>query len=282
MPADDTVQFVREDMDGLSPRVLSVGSGVVAVFSMRCPGKSTANEDAAAVWQVPGGAVLAVADGVGGHPGGEIASARALAALTREVRRATSAGQPLREGVLRGFDAANAAVLSLGTGAATTLVAVEIEDGVARTYHAGDSTALFLGQRGRIRHRSVDHSPVSYAVQAGVLDEDEALHHDDRNLISNAVGSESMHIELGPAVRLSARDTVLLASDGLFDNLSLQQIVDIVRRGPLRLACARLAAACLQHMTEPREHQASKPDDLTFLLYRPTPGRTDTTDARPG
>lgn len=273
MGADEQLVITGADMT--EGRLLPVDGGAAAVFSARCPDKQTSNEDAAAVCPVPGGVVLAVADGVGGLPGGELASSKALTALLREVRRASADGHALREGVLRGFDAANAAVRELGMGAATTLVVAEIDGGVVRTYHAGDSTALVVGQRGRIKHKSVDHSPVGYAVEAGVLDEEEALHHDDRNVVSNVVGSPEMHIALGPAVRLAAHDTVLLASDGLSDNLAPQQIVALVRHGPLDRACAALARESRRRMTEPHEGEPSKPDDLTFVLFRPTRSRDD-------
>ncbi|MHC4422347.1 MAG: PP2C family protein-serine/threonine phosphatase, partial [Planctomycetota bacterium] len=64
------------------------------------------------------------------------------------------------------------------------------------------------------------------------------------------------------------RDTLVLGSDGLFDNLHLEEITEYVRKGPLARAAESLAAACRRRMCEPRADHPSKPDDLTFLLYR--------------
>ena len=112
---------------------------------------------------------------------------------------------------------------------------------------------------------------MGYAVEAGWLPEDEALHHEDLHIVSNMVGSPEMRIEIGPTLSLRPRDTVLIASDGLFDNLPSQEVAELVRKGPLPEVAARLAAWCDQRMRAPEPGQPSKPDDLTFVLYRPTP-----------
>jgi serine/threonine protein phosphatase PrpC len=77
-----------------------------------------------------------------------------------------------------------------------------------------------------------------------------------------------MHIQIGPAVRLGRRDTVLLSSDGLADNLSLDQIVEAIRRGPLGDGVARLAARAKRRMAGHGETTPCKPDDLTIVAWR--------------
>ena len=64
----------------------------------------------------------------------------------------------MRSRILDGFEEANEAVLGLGVGAATTLVAAEIEDTRVRSYHVGDSMSLIVGQRGKLKSQSVPHS----------------------------------------------------------------------------------------------------------------------------
>jgi serine/threonine protein phosphatase PrpC len=159
----------------------------------------------------------------------------------------------LRTAILNGIEQANRAVSELGVGAATTLAIVEISGGVARSYHVGDSMILAVGQRGRVKLQTVSHSPVGYAVEAGMLDEAEALHHEDRHLVSNFIGSAEMRIEIGPPLNLAERDTLLLASDGLFDNLYNDEIIERTRKGPLEQVVRSLAGECRQRMTEPRQ-----------------------------
>ena len=59
--------------------------------------------------------------------------------------------------------------------------------------------------------RTVAHSPVGYAEEAGLLDREEAIHHAHRHLVSNMLGMPEMHIEVGPPLTLDARDTIVLA-----------------------------------------------------------------------
>ncbi len=264
----ETHYFVREDMD--APRVLAVPGGEVCVFSRRCPGKETPNEDAAGVFLLGEDAiVLVVADGAGGLRGGELASDMALKEFAAELEAVVTDGGPVRNAVLNGIEAANRAVCDLAIGAATTLAAVEIEGGRARTYHVGDSGVLVTGQRGKLKHSTTAHSPTGYAVEAGVLDEEQALHHEERHLVSNVIGAPDMHIELGPALVLSPRDTVLVASDGLLDNLRTEELVEFARRGPLARAARSLAQRASERMEHDGGEAPSKPDDLTLLLYRP-------------
>jgi serine/threonine protein phosphatase PrpC len=247
----------------------TAASGTAAVYSTRCPDKQTANEDGALILDCGAGlGLLAVADGFGGQPAGEQAADAALHALAEAVRQALAAGGTMRAGVLDGFERANAAVTGLGVGAATTLAALEIDDGHARPYHVGDSMILIVGQRGKLKLQTVSHSPIGYVVEAGWMDEDEALHHEDRHIVSNMVGSPEMRIEVGPSLRLRPRDTVLIASDGLFDNLPVQEILEVIRKGPLEAVSKTLSAECERRMRTPDTGQPSKPDDLTFVLYR--------------
>ena len=74
--------------------------------------------------------------------------------------------------------------------------------------------------------------------------------------------------KLGPALKVAPRDTLLLGTDGLFDNLRIEEIVDIVRAGPLARVVSRLASECRARMCAADDGQASKPDDLTFVLAR--------------
>ena len=148
----------------------------------------------------------------------------------------TENGEPidLRAAILNGIEAANQAVRDLGTGAATTLALVEIQDRTIRTYHVGDSEILVTGQRGKVKLQTIPHSPIGYAVEAGLMEEEEAIHHEARHVISNVIGSDQMRIEMGPPTELAPRDTLLLASDGLFDNLFPDEIVEADPQRPAR------------------------------------------------
>ena len=101
-----------------------------------------------------------------------------------------------------------------------------------------------------------------------MIDEVEAMHHEERHIVSNVLGTPEMRIELGPMLRMAARDTVLLATDGLFDNLHVPEVVEFVRKGPLKTAVRRLAEVATERMLNPAPGLPSKPDDLTIVAYR--------------
>jgi serine/threonine protein phosphatase PrpC len=77
-----------------------------------------------------------------------------------------------------------------------------------------------------------------------------------------------MRIEVGSQQPIAPRDTLLLASDGLSDNLRTEEIVALLRTGALDAACDRLAELARARMVAPSEGEPSKPDDLTFVAFR--------------
>ena len=259
--------FFQADM----PRgeLFAISGGEAAVFSARRQEKDTPNEDAAALIHVNGEAgILVVADGLGGSPAGEQASCLAIRELIASVREASSDDPSLRAAILNGIENANRAVSELGVGAATTMAIAEIRNHSVRPYHVGDSMILLVGQRGKIKLQTVSHSPVGYALEAGMLDETEAMHHAQRHVVSNVIGTPDMRIEVGSTIEMARYDTLLLASDGLFDNLHTEEIVERIRRSPLKRVMRRLIDDCRRRMQTAEPGQPSKPDDLTFVAFR--------------
>jgi serine/threonine protein phosphatase PrpC len=246
-----------------------VGGGQVVAFTGRAPDKDTENQDAVAIIPYgPDAAVLVVADGAGGLPAGRRASQTAVATLDESLQLAASQTMLLRTAILNGIEAANAAVLELANGSATTMTVVTIEGRIARTYQIGDSEALITGQRGVIRAQTMAHSPTGFAVEAGFLGEREALHHEERHLVSNFIGAADMRIDIGATVELRPRDTVLVASDGLTDNIHLHEIIDLMRSGPLQKALDSITKLATYRMIAEPSQQPSKPDDLSIILFR--------------
>lgn len=252
--------------DDLKPRAVSFAGGNVVGASTHSPARAW-NEDAGAVIPLgPREGVLAVADGAGGHAGSEAVAAAALDAFERSLRQEGSGS--LFERVCTAVEAAHRAASRSDPDAGTTLVCAVIEGDRFRTVHAGDSGVLLFGQRGKRKFETVAHSPVGYAQEAGVLSEQEALHHEDRHLVSSLLGFEDHHIEMSRVHEIAVRDTLLLASDGLLDNLSVEEIVEIARQGSLLNAVQNLVACAQMRMVTPEAGQPSKPDDLTVLAYR--------------
>ncbi len=245
-------------------------SGSVALFTARSPEKETDNEDAIALLPYDReSGVLVVADGLGGERAGKAAARLAIKAMDESILHAASKEIPLREAILDGIEQANHAVIDLAIGAATTLAAVEIQRDRIRPYHVGDSMILVTGQRGKVKFQAIPHSPVGYAVESGMIDEIDAVVHEERHVVSNVIGSSDMRIDIGPTIKLSQFDTIVVASDGLSDNLFTGEIQEYVRKGPLDNAAKRMLVEVLKRMREIKEGTPHKPDDLSFIIFRP-------------
>lgn len=248
---------------------VAVGGGHALLYTSRAPDKLTVNEDTVAVIPYgPQAAVLVVADGAGGLPAGKRASLTAVQSLNDSLQRSMAETMLLRTAILDGIEAANEAVKNIGNGSATTLTVITLENVTVRAYQIGDSEGMVVGQRGLVKLQTTPHSPTGFAVEAGFLDQKEALHHDDRHLVSNFLGTPDMRIDVGAEIELQPRDTVLLASDGLMDNVHLDEIIERVRKGPIDEAATRVISLAKRRMTTESTAQPSKPDDLSLILFR--------------
>jgi len=246
-----------------------VAGGHAIAYTCRDPYKETDNEDTVAVLPYgPAAAVFVVADGAGGLPAGKRASLTAVNTLAESLQVAMDKTTLLRTAILNGIEAANTAVLELGNGSATTMTVITLEGRLARSYQVGDSEAIVVGQRGLVKLQTTAHSPTGFAVEAGFLDQREALHHAERHIVSNFVGTTDMRIDVGAAVELDQNDTVLLASDGLMDNVHVEEIIEFVRKGPLSEAVLSVVAQAEQRMKNARDGEPSKPDDLSLIVFR--------------
>lgn len=250
--------------------LVDLSNGEVVVFTSPSPLHPDRNEDGAALFGLGDATLIAVADGVGGLPGGESASSLALDELGRSV--AELIGEPatgqLRNAVLDGFERGHRAIRDQGDGGATTMTAVTIQGNRLRSYNAGDSAVMIVGGDRELKLQTVPHSPVGYALESGLIAEQEALAHENRNVIFNCLGLDRLHIEYTSEVVLEPDDTVLLGTDGLFDNLTQDELIDALTGGGLDAVCRQLAQTAGERMLSGGVGHPSKPDDLTFAAFR--------------
>lgn len=247
--------------------------GEVAAATIGDSHKNGPNEDSAAIIPVNDDyLVLVVADGVGGMVGARRASNLTVETIRKSVGSIDeTTGSQLRTAILDGIESANQKILDLGTGSASTLALAEIGPGYVRTYHVGDSILLICGQRGRLKLMTTPHSPVGFAMEAGLLNESEALQHAELNLIFNVLGSTDMRIEIGSELPMSPYDTLLVASDGLTDNVMQDETIGAIRSGPLDIGLQKLTELAQGRMANDEDDKPSKPDDYTVIVYRPKP-----------
>ncbi|MFO7742779.1 MAG: Stp1/IreP family PP2C-type Ser/Thr phosphatase [Anaerolineae bacterium] len=214
--------------------------------------------------------LFVVADGMGGHRSGEVASSLAARVTAHHVARQCylpslmdrqrDADQPALTEVLVGaVRAANDAVSQQVPGGGTTLTCALVLGSQAYVAHVGDSRAYVLDQAGleQITH---DHSLVDRLVETGQLTRDEAAVHPQRNVLYRAVGQSSA-LEVDTYVRrIPPGEHLLLCSDGLWDMVSGVDIVALIEQAPsLQKACDDLVAAA---------NEAGGRDNVTAILWR--------------
>ncbi len=189
-----------------------------------------------------------VADGMGGHAAGEVASQVAVEGIAAFVEATVTVSPDqtwpvpfdARESVdanrLRaGFHLANQRLATRIAssrelrGMATTAVALLVDGDAGTLAHVGDSRAYRL-RRGEFARLTRDHSWVEEQIQAGTLTEAAARRHPWRNVVTRALaGSADLDVEIH-ALRLEPRDRVLLCTDGVFSVLADERIGEIVER----------------------------------------------------
>lgn len=255
-----------EDRKGYRLPLVQRGSGLAAATDIG-PVRAR-NEDAC--WVGEAADLLVVADGLGGHSDGDLASALAVGAVAdlldkpdafespQEAERAlrAAAGEAHRRILTR---SAAASGFVSARAMATTLVIVLVAGGRASVLHVGDSRA-YLWRGGEAVQVTVDHSPVGDLVRSGVLSREEARHQPDRNLLREVLGlAEGYEAEFA-AWDLEPGDILLVCTDGVPEALPEDDL------GRLLGDCEDAGRVALSLVSEAR--RAGGPDNATVAILR--------------
>lgn len=172
-----------------------------------------------------------VADGMGGHNGGDIASKMAVLMLPRILESM----MPSEENLHDGFQQVNALIFeeqkkdAVLSGMGTTLTVLWEKENSIVLGHIGDSRAYRM-RKGKIEQLSTDHSVVGEMVREGLITEEQALQHPYRNVITQAVGtSESLTPDI-KTIEKQKGDKFVLCSDGLYEYVSKEEMCDLLMR----------------------------------------------------
>jgi len=261
LPRHDSVECIEKKL----------AHGRCVIYSAKSPVKQSENEDSAAIIPISDTqAVLVVADGLGGYANGREASAITVREIVKNTRTSLENNVPLISGIMEGISIAHDKIIHNYQNAGTTVAIAVLEGRKVITYHAGDSEILIIGHRCKLKLRTEVHSPFGRAFESGLIDEEMAMFHRKRHVISNGVGLSDMALDLGQPHRLARYDTLLLGSDGLFDNLFKREIIGIIRRGKLSECARKLVAEVNLRMYNRLQGRPHKPDDMSFILFRPT------------
>ena len=209
------------------------------------------NEDACGVFVPEGageladrGAVFVVADGMGGHRGGEIASR--IAVRTVVAFYTANSDENRSDALARAFREANKTIIEESVadstlfGMGTTCTALAIHRGLAYVAHVGDSRAYQV-RDGNIVQVTHDHSIVGEMVRSGILTDEDARNHPKRNVITKSLGAQDeIATDLPEALPLVPGDSFVLCSDGLTAYATDADIAAAVTSGSPAEACKKL------------------------------------------
>jgi protein phosphatase len=187
-----------------------------------------------------------VADGMGGHQGGEVASRTAVETFQQKFSSYLT-GNDYSQALMNAFIEANTAIYQLAqdsvelNGMGTTLVALAVIDGSAYYANTGDSR-LYLIRECKCTQLSQDHTVVAEMVKGGLLTPEAAENHPDKHVITCAVGTRpDIKVEVSNApLLIEMGDCFLLCSDGLYDLVKDVEITQIVTSNPAQEACKQL------------------------------------------
>jgi serine/threonine protein phosphatase PrpC len=231
-------------------------------------GNRVVNEDRLGVAETKDALLLVLADGMGGYRGGQIAAKTVVNRMLAQFKRsALPATDP--KGFLKDLVSdAHLAVLHAGNAQyppiepRSTCVVCLIQDGCAWVAHVGDSR-LYLYRQGEFIHRTTDHSKLEEMRRKGRLNVDEVEHHPQRNLVTRCIGCQELPpiATISEALPLEKYDLLLLCSDGLWNPLDEQKLVQNLAGQTLAQAVDRLA-----YQAEFRSYPEA--DNISLIMLR--------------
>ena len=208
--------------------------------------------------------VMVVADGMGGAAGGEVASQIAIDECRREFASSIAASE-VSAALRRTIEQANAAVHQAAEervelhGMGTTVTAAVITNGELYVGHVGDSRCYVVGA-GESRQITEDHTWVAEEIRSGRLDPSEAGDHRARHALSRTVGvNPAVEVDVYGPFSLSDEDVVLVCSDGLYEVVDPQQIVQLAEESSISELPERLVALA---------NEAGGPDNVSVVAAK--------------
>jgi protein phosphatase len=210
----------------------------------------------------PGGRLMVVADGMGGHRGGATASRMAGDTVKEHYLHATT--QDIPTALQEALRSANAKIWAEAQtnaelrGMGTTTSALVVQGNLGWFAHVGDSR-IYMVRGDQIRQLTDDHSLVATMVREGLLTSQEAENHPRRNVLQRSMGvGEDVEIDIRGPIGLQEGDTFVLCSDGLHGLVKEEEILDVAKL-PIEQAADEFVKRALDR---------GAPDNVTVIVAR--------------
>ncbi len=210
------------------------------------------------------GALFIVADGMGGHAAGEVASEIAVDTVTNAYYHQQEENDDIPVSLMNAIRRANALIHQraaenmLRSGMGTTCVSAVLRGNMAYVANVGDSRA-YLVRHGQVRQISQDHSWVEEQVRAGLLTKDQARSHGQRNVITRSLGTQpDVEVDVF-AEQMEDGDSLILCTDGLSGSVNEDELGVMVDQ--------YMPQESVYHLVE-RANENGGPDNITAIVVR--------------
>jgi serine/threonine protein phosphatase PrpC len=205
------------------------------------------NEDYFGYYRIGDIDLLMIADGMGGHRGGKVASKIAVDTVREYFEAHAKDNMPVESLIdeslstanrmIRDYASANLELYRMGA----TAILLVVKGDTAYFRHLGDCR-LYLIRDGKIKRLTKDHTLVQKMLDDGIITYAESLMHPERNIVNKALGGR-FYLEYDEPVgtlKLINQDRLLMCSDGLFDSMSDEEILEIAKEGDVQRCVSSL------------------------------------------
>jgi serine/threonine protein phosphatase PrpC len=216
--------------------------------------------------------VAIIADGVGGHARGEVASRLAVETALKTFQEANHE-KTANQLIWQMFNSANQAVYDAGSQAgekdrmATTLIVAIFGSDEINIGHVGDSRAYII-QQGQIRRVTNDHSYVAMQLKLGLISEEEAMVSQLRSLLTRSIGHDlTVQVDYS-TLKVNRGDYLIQCTDGLYGHVTEREMLEIVTKVPPEEACRKLIALAEERKTDDNlSIQIAQVEGIERVLY---------------
>ncbi|MBP9721525.1 MAG: protein phosphatase 2C domain-containing protein [Gammaproteobacteria bacterium] len=275
----NSIVVVETSMNSLES--VSIGNYEIIYYTQKLESKNI-NEDGLLVMPISHGVVLAVADGVGGSEESYRAVKCVLNNLsdfyTKLSDKSINALLLVQETKYK-LQEINSKILNLSNTPQTTLSLAVMISKKIYIFQVGDSGILLAGLKGKLKFLTPFQSEVGELVQQGKITPELALSHPRLNIVNNVLGYDKNKFYVssflpheisstGTGGKFAKYDTMLLATDGLFDNYTPKELVKVIRKGQMSDIANYLIDSVTNNTHMINSQQLYKKDDVTFIICR--------------
>lgn len=260
MDSKRIIELVVHSIDEHEYSIINWDDYRIGYFLKKNMGKSVNNEDALFVYGESDSLVIGVADGAGGHPRGKDAAFIAVSEVVNQLKNKKKSELQTIELI----EDINDKILDLKVGARSTLAMTTIKDGQARSFSVGDSEVLYWNSNGALLYSNIPDTNIGHRIEAGMIEQKDSLEVSERHIVNNLLGDANIRTEVASKMEVKKGHTLLIGSDGLFDNISHDSLSDVVARGVFEKSFEDLVERCIKQ----EENHWIKDDDISFVMVR--------------